>query len=238
MEKQLQQVYTISKFRECQEEFIGMMYCQVISTDEGFMVTRYDVQEVVMFDGGRKKKVFTVSFQIEDCHIVCSCHLFEFRGILCKHAILILVRNDIHTLPEMYIMKRWRKDVRRAHSRVAVNYDGWVSTPEQRRYDEMRKAFDKVADLAANNESRTQTVMEWIEFQMNDLSKIGTSCGSNLPSQQSVEVASESGVQENTSSVNIHDPNCVCCKGAPRKNRLKDVLKRTSKKSKVRFEII
>ena len=37
MEKQLQQVYTISKFRECQEEFIGMMYCQVISNDEVYM---------------------------------------------------------------------------------------------------------------------------------------------------------------------------------------------------------
>ncbi|XP_052207683.1 protein FAR1-RELATED SEQUENCE 5-like [Diospyros lotus] len=233
MEKQLQSVYTISKFRECQEEFTGMMYCQVIYTDEGLMETTYDVQEVVMFDGWRKKKIFRVSFQREDCHIVCSCHLFEFKGILCRHAILILVRNDVTTLPEMYILRGWRKDVRRAHSRVAVNYDGWVKTPEQRRYDEMRKAFDKVADLIANSESRTQTVMEWIEFQLNDLSKTGTSYGSNLPSQQNVEVASGSAVQENTGSVNIQDPNCARRKGAPRKNRIKGALERTSKKSKV-----
>ncbi|XP_052197188.1 protein FAR1-RELATED SEQUENCE 2-like [Diospyros lotus] len=209
------------------------MYCQVISTDEGLMATTYDVQEVVMFDKGRKKKIFTVSFQREECHIVCSCHLFEFRGILCRHAISILVRNDVTMLPEMYILRKWRKDVRKAHSRVAVNYDGWVSTPKQKRYDEMRKEFDKVADLTANSESRTQKVMEWIEFQLNDLSKIGTSCGSNLSFQQSVEVASGSGVQKNSGSVNIQDPNCARRKGAPRKNRIKGALERTSKKSKV-----
>ncbi|XP_052181047.1 protein FAR1-RELATED SEQUENCE 4-like [Diospyros lotus] len=124
MEKQLQSAYIISKFRECQEEFTGMMYCQVIYTDEASMEMTYDVQEVVM-------------------------------GILCRHAISILVRNDVTTLPEMYILRRWQKDVRRAHSRVAINYDGWVSTLEQRKYDEMRKAFDKVADLTTNSESRT-----------------------------------------------------------------------------------
>ena len=50
VEKQFQEAYTISKFREFQEEFIGKVYCEVISFDVGCPVPRYNVREDVMLD--------------------------------------------------------------------------------------------------------------------------------------------------------------------------------------------
>ncbi|XP_022897659.1 protein FAR-RED IMPAIRED RESPONSE 1-like [Olea europaea var. sylvestris] len=129
MEEQYRSVYTISKLREVQEEFTGKVYCDVASTTEGSSYTTYNVRECIIYEGGRRRKTFAVSFQRDKCDIVCSCRLFEFRGILCRHAITVLNCNDVTYIPDRYILRRWRKDVIRAHTRVAVNYAGLVSTP-------------------------------------------------------------------------------------------------------------
>ncbi|XP_022857166.1 protein FAR-RED IMPAIRED RESPONSE 1-like [Olea europaea var. sylvestris] len=103
----------------------------------------YEVREDVVLHEHRKKKSFCVSFRRDTCELICSCHLFEFRGIICRHAIAILIRNDITSMPKRYILRRWRRDVSRAHSRIAVHYDGLVSSPGQLRYDEMCRIFQR-----------------------------------------------------------------------------------------------
>ncbi|XP_022845346.1 protein FAR1-RELATED SEQUENCE 2-like [Olea europaea var. sylvestris] len=160
MEQQLQSVYTISKFREAQEEFAGKVYCDLISSSEGASGTTYEVWEDFMYEGRRKKKTFFVTFEKDSCEVVCSCHLFEFRGIVCRHAIAVLIRSDVNLLPERYILRRWRRDVSRAHARVSVNYDGLVSSLEQLRYNDMCRAFAQIADLAADDEGRARAIMD------------------------------------------------------------------------------
>lgn len=54
IEQQFQSVYTISKFREAQEEFIRKAYYDVILISNGCLGTTYEVQEVVTNDGRRK----------------------------------------------------------------------------------------------------------------------------------------------------------------------------------------
>jgi len=58
MEKQFQEVYTISKFKEFQDEFTGKMYCEVLSIEEGSFGMRYEVREDVIFDERVKEKKF------------------------------------------------------------------------------------------------------------------------------------------------------------------------------------
>ncbi|GER33318.1 FAR1-related sequence 2 [Striga asiatica] len=113
----------------------------------------------------RKKKSFFVSFNREKCEDVCSCHLFEFRGILYRHSIAVLICNDVSRLPDQYILHRWRKDVRRPYTRIALKYDGLRNSPGQLRYDNLCTAFAKVADLAADDEVRAGMIMEWIQLQ-------------------------------------------------------------------------
>ncbi|KAL2460132.1 Protein FAR1-RELATED SEQUENCE 5 [Abeliophyllum distichum] len=73
------------------------------------------------------------------------------------------------------------------------------------RYDQMCIAFTKVAD----DEERTQEIMEWIEFQSNDLStsKSRQTCGIN-----NIEA-------EKNSTGNIMNPTYKKTKGAPKKLR-------------------
>ncbi|XP_038722016.1 protein FAR1-RELATED SEQUENCE 6-like [Tripterygium wilfordii] len=119
MEKQIQAIYTTSKFKEFQIEVTGMMYCQIISIDGDEMISVYVVaRDIVYRERGRKRFV------------------------------------KVH---------HRRKDVRRCHTRVKISYDGWITTPEQLRYDNMISAFTKVADLAADDEDHYKNVMNWIE---------------------------------------------------------------------------
>ncbi|XP_052178716.1 protein FAR1-RELATED SEQUENCE 1-like [Diospyros lotus] len=208
IEKQFQEVYTISKFKEFQAELTGKVYCNITSIEVGYPESRYEVQEDIKLNERKKKKRFTVMFEGEKYHIVCSCHLFEFRGILCRHALSVLIRNDVKFIPDSYILRRWRRDVCRAYTRVKINYNGWVSTPEQVRYDQLQSLSAKVANLVVDDEERTRKFMELLENQLNNLtiSIPRTNCGSNLLSQGSVQISSDCGKAARTSFGLILDP--------------------------------
>ncbi|VFQ81564.1 unnamed protein product [Cuscuta campestris] len=131
MEKQLQDVYTISKFKEFQTELLGKVYCDIISNIGDTFV----VEEYVCIKGFRTMNSYEVAFDQCTQEVVCTCHLFEFKGMICRHCIVVFIRNGVRFLPEKYILERWRRDVKRAYTRVKVDYDGWICTVEQQRDD-------------------------------------------------------------------------------------------------------
>ncbi|XP_024033677.1 protein FAR1-RELATED SEQUENCE 5-like [Citrus clementina] len=148
MEKQVEEVYTISKFQEFQQQLMNKMYCEVFSCGG----SEY---EVVENNGKSKEKTFQVIFEMDDGEIRCACAMFECRGIVCGHAIAVMIRTLVTFLPEKYIIRRWRKDVRRCYSRVKVGYDVRSSSIEHQRYKEECAAFYDVADVASKHEDVT-----------------------------------------------------------------------------------
>ncbi|XP_022889005.1 protein FAR-RED IMPAIRED RESPONSE 1-like [Olea europaea var. sylvestris] len=182
------------------------------------------------FDEG---KTLFVSFQRENCDIICNCHLFEFRKILCLHAIAVLIRCDVTYLLERYILRRWRRDISRVRTRVVVNYDGLISSPEQWRYDELCHEFTQLADLAADNKGRSHVTLDWIKLQRKDLlmSKWSHS-GSNVIAHHTIQVADRCTDSQNDASVNIRAPKSSRRKGAPEKLRKKGPLESSLKNTK------
>lgn len=77
---------------------------------------------------------------------------------------MVLICNDVMQLPKRYTLRRWRRDVNRAYTRVATNYDGLFSTFGQLRYDSVCKAFMEVANIAVDDECRTCTILDWIKL--------------------------------------------------------------------------
>ena len=73
--------------------------------------------------GQGKKKIFEVDFEEAECEVNCICSKFQFKGILYRHAFAVLIRNSVEVLPEVYILSRWRKDVRRCYSKMKVSYN-------------------------------------------------------------------------------------------------------------------
>ncbi|KAK9152237.1 hypothetical protein Syun_010546 [Stephania yunnanensis] len=60
-------------------------------------------------------KMYSVAYLEDKEGIDCDCQSFDFRGILCCHALCVLKERDIMLVPLKYIMTRWRKDFGRAY---------------------------------------------------------------------------------------------------------------------------
>ncbi|KAH9648102.1 protein FAR1-RELATED SEQUENCE [Citrus sinensis] len=150
MEKQFEEVYTISKFKEFQQELTALMYCDTINC---------------------VGSIYEISESFGKCEVNCICSKFQFRGILCRHALTMLICNGVEVLPKMYILARWRRDVRRSYIKVKVSYDGQHLSIQQKRYDKMCNAFSEVADIAADDENNYKSVLDWINKALKDLPK-------------------------------------------------------------------
>lgn len=95
--------------------------------------------------------------------MTCNCTLFEFRGILCRHAITVLKHKKVYNILDKYILIRWRKDIKVCHTRVNIAYNSIIVKGEAKQFEKMCNVFYEVADLAVDYELKCTRVMEWID---------------------------------------------------------------------------
>ncbi|KAJ0094212.1 hypothetical protein Patl1_16595 [Pistacia atlantica] len=67
--------------------------------DQTYFIVRHHTD----VDGGCK-----VVWIPHDDFISCSCHLFEFSGILCRHVLRVLSTNNCFHIPDRCLPTRWR----------------------------------------------------------------------------------------------------------------------------------
>ncbi|KAH9653775.1 protein FAR1-RELATED SEQUENCE [Citrus sinensis] len=160
--------------------------------------------EVIENDEKSREKTFRVIFEKDEGEIRCVCSMFEYKGTLCKHTIAVLSRNRVQLLPEKYILRRWRKDVRRFSSKVKVSYDARSSSIEHQRYREECTAFYDVAEVASKNEESHKNIMGWIEKAMKDVS-LNVRCDGD---DTTIDGGSSSNIQDPVynSNHNKHPP--------------------------------
>eukprot|EP00257_Ricinus_communis_P019898 XP_015579009.1 protein FAR1-RELATED SEQUENCE 5-like [Ricinus communis] len=107
MEKQAAEIYTRRLFTVFQNEiFESLLFAvKLFSNDEG--TSRY---EVARFD--EEQQIYFVDLNTSKQAAKCSCKMFEFDGILCRHAIAIFKAANIFVLPQHYILKRWTRNAK------------------------------------------------------------------------------------------------------------------------------
>ncbi|WRX08775.1 FAR1 DNA binding domain - like 3 [Theobroma cacao] len=105
-EKQMSMIYTDTIFKKFQVEILGVVSChlQKESEDEDTVVFRVDDFE--------ERQNFFVAWNKREFDICCLCRSFEYRGFLCKHAILVLQMSGVSDIPSRYILKRWTKEAK------------------------------------------------------------------------------------------------------------------------------
>ena len=65
----------------------------------------------VIEGGGWRVRV--VQFNSSNNVVTCSCKMFETLGLLCRHALWILIVKNVTELPVQYILKRITKDAKK-----------------------------------------------------------------------------------------------------------------------------
>ena len=111
-EKQMSTVYTHAIFKKFQVEVLGVVGCHPRKESEDGTTVTFRV------DDCEKGKNFMVAWDETKADVSCSCLLFEYRGFLCRHIMIVLQICGLSTIPSHYILKRWTKDAKSSQSMV------------------------------------------------------------------------------------------------------------------------
>ncbi|GAV75648.1 FAR1 domain-containing protein/SWIM domain-containing protein/MULE domain-containing protein [Cephalotus follicularis] len=109
-EKQMSTVYTHAIFKKFQVEVLGVVGCHPKKENEDGTIINFRVQDC------EKDENFMVTWNELKSEVSCLCHMFEYKGFLCRHAMIVLQICGLSSIPSHYILKRWTKDVRSRQS--------------------------------------------------------------------------------------------------------------------------
>ncbi|XP_057446726.1 protein FAR-RED IMPAIRED RESPONSE 1-like [Lotus japonicus] len=176
-EAQFQKAYTNAKFKELQVEVASMMYCNTCFERLEGLKSIFSVVENKKVCDKIEDVVFSVSFNEEDFELHCSCCLFEFTGILCRHVLCVLkLMGKTESVIPYYVLSHWRKDIKRRHTLVKCGFDHLAGHADLQRLDKVCDAFYEVASMGINTDDDLLKVMNWIK----DL-KIKLTCEETSP---------------------------------------------------------
>uniref|UniRef100_A0A2N9FIU7 Protein FAR1-RELATED SEQUENCE n=1 Tax=Fagus sylvatica TaxID=28930 RepID=A0A2N9FIU7_FAGSY len=148
MEKQFQEAYTHEIFKRVRLEFAGRQGCIVNELVRGSDEVKYKIE-----DEACPGKLFEVRFNSSECLVGCVCRMFEFRGILCRHALFVLSQQRVTILPDRYILDRWRKNIKRKHTYVSTCTDDVQHNPVLERYEKLHRLAVGVLEIGAEEKN-------------------------------------------------------------------------------------
>ncbi|KAH7672201.1 FHY3/FAR1 family protein [Dioscorea alata] len=124
-EKQLQEAYTNKNFKLFQDELRGMLYCNLTFVRLEGVTSIFQVTDILKGKDGRVRRQvgFNVHQKELEFDIRCTCRLFEFKGIICRHICKVLIEKNVKEIPSQYILPRWRKDIKCWHTYVKNCYE-------------------------------------------------------------------------------------------------------------------
>lgn len=102
-EKHAGVLYSTEMFRVVQEEIVSACNnCELLEILNGETEVEYKIQDEF-------GQICRVKHDIDDETFVCRCKLFVRKGILCRHIFLVFKNRRLKTIPEKYVIGRWRK---------------------------------------------------------------------------------------------------------------------------------
>lgn len=109
MEQQVADQYTRKIFVKFQEELVETFAYAANRFEGDEMISKY---RVTKYEHDHKAYIVTVN--VSDMKANCSCHMFEYEGILCRHVLTVFTVTNVLTVPSHYILKRWTKTAKAA----------------------------------------------------------------------------------------------------------------------------
>ncbi|KAK8709709.1 hypothetical protein V6N13_060717 [Hibiscus sabdariffa] len=83
---------------------VSYSYIGIKTYEEG-TICRYSVRR-----SGNEDDKHAVAFSAVNLSVNCSCQMFEFEGVLCRHVLNVFELLNIRELPPQYILPRWLRN--------------------------------------------------------------------------------------------------------------------------------
>ncbi|XP_062020520.1 protein FAR1-RELATED SEQUENCE 5 [Rosa rugosa] len=150
MEKQASEFYTKKIFMRFQEELVGTLTFTASKGDDDGEIISYQVAKF-----GEDHKAYYVKLNVLDMMASCSCQMFEFSGLLCRHVLAVFRVTNVLTLPSHYILKRWTRNAKSSVMLEERSSDVYTNYLESHtvRYNTLRHEAFKFVDGAKSSET-------------------------------------------------------------------------------------
>ncbi|XP_019178901.1 PREDICTED: protein FAR1-RELATED SEQUENCE 5-like [Ipomoea nil] len=219
MEEEASNVYTRKRFRMFQDELI---HSQQFVAKKIITIEHESVYRVHEFD--KEKSEYIVTFMSSSTTIECSCHMFEFLGILCRHQLMVLIKKNVYSLPKHYILKRWTTDAKKGEITSTSNKEEMsdVNMCSTTLFNNIMVHSLQLSEKVSRSKKHYDTTIEGMQclFKKLDALKIddgitsSTGCLTSIISHQ----------DDDDNNVAMRDPPRVTTKGRPQSIRMKGAL--------------
>lgn len=158
MEEQLSKLYTLNMFVKFQDELKARMHCQVQldGSTSSFIV-------IDLAESGREmvNKKYEVVHFMETNRMECNCGLYQFSGIVCRHALAVLKWQQVYDIPPCYVLNRWRSDFKQLHALDNPLKD-LVTSNHVERYDYISSQCLRLVEIGTVSDEKYQHALKLI----------------------------------------------------------------------------
>ncbi|CAO2840985.1 unnamed protein product [Amaranthus hypochondriacus] len=158
MEKQAADLYTRKIFAKFQDELVETFVYTANRIDGNGATSTY---RVAKFEDDYKE--YTVTLNISDIRANCSCLMFEYSGILCRHILTVFTVTNVLTLPSHYILRRWTQNAKRVVALDEPSADHAQESIPSRYNVLCRKAIRYAIEGATSSETYITAITGLIE---------------------------------------------------------------------------
>ncbi|PHT51784.1 hypothetical protein CQW23_06246 [Capsicum baccatum] len=160
--------YTCAIYNFFRVHVVRLPHCEIKShvnfdAVEGFKVynvTDYSIQS----DYHGDNFFFTVEYYPSNQYIECNCKTFKSEGIVCCHIIRTMTFKRIHLFHDIYILRRWRRDIVRPHLSKFFPRGYLTMMDEYRVYNGIRKWFNRKYNLVLDCPVRRRDLKNILKF--------------------------------------------------------------------------
>ncbi|KAL3829842.1 hypothetical protein ACJIZ3_018644 [Penstemon smallii] len=107
MEQQAANLYTKKVFAKFQDELVETFVYTANKIDGDATVSKFRVAKYE-----HDHKAYIVRLDVSEMNASCSCLMFEYLGVLCRHILTVFTVTNVLTVPSHYILKRWTRNAR------------------------------------------------------------------------------------------------------------------------------
>ncbi|KVI10707.1 FAR1 DNA binding domain-containing protein, partial [Cynara cardunculus var. scolymus] len=224
IEAQAAKVYTKTIFFDVQKEMNkAVWFCGVVEVVE--------VGDKMIYSNTHKNKnsevkaTYKVVHDVRDESFECSCNHFVRNGILCRHAFKVMLNSEVQSIPEKYILPRWRRELVPIELMSARVRYGEMDVEKQALINQAISMFDVIIGRVRNDKGALT------EF-VNQLEHLGDEISADVPiltvTEQKRNDIEELLCVTEPESVDVLPPTGVRNKGCGTGKRLVGVSERVS----------
>ncbi|ERN12087.1 protein FAR1-RELATED SEQUENCE 11-like isoform X2 [Amborella trichopoda] len=201
-------VLTPYAFSKIQEEIISSFQFLTSRNDDG----TYEVTHSSKKEKGRK-----VSLTVKDNVMNCSCKGFEFTGIICRHSLHVLFKENFIQIPDRYLPKRWRRS-----TSLISNVSSSTSAAYVERVQTIQSLASTIGTKGARFDDCYKFIMEQFSRILEHVEEVECMRSPMVDETSNASLATEEDKNRlHCESIHVKNPIRSITKGQPPEKRLK-----------------